>query len=209
MSAGDETREGFSLRRWSARKRAATREATFEAPPADAEPLRAPLPAASASSDAARASGAPADRPPPLPPVESLSFDSDFTQFMQPTVDESLKHAALKKLFSDPRFNVMDGLDVYVGDYSKPDPLEPGLAKQLAHARYIFDPPQTRANEHGFVEDVPTEAPCEQREGAAPAESPPARGPALDVAIPEPVQQELPLDAAAAAPALRSPLPEE
>ena len=29
----------------------------------------------------------------------------------------------MKKLFSDPHFNVMDGLDTYIDDYGKPDPL--------------------------------------------------------------------------------------
>jgi hypothetical protein len=63
----------------------------------------------------------------------------------------------LKKLFRDPRFNVMDGLDVYIDDYSIADPLEPELARKLAHARYIFDPPRTRVNEAGIVEDLPPE----------------------------------------------------
>jgi hypothetical protein len=29
----------------------------------------------------------------------------------------------MKKLFSDPHFNVMDGLDSYIADYGKPDPI--------------------------------------------------------------------------------------
>ena len=32
-------------------------------------------------------------------------------------------NAAMKKLFTDPHFNVMDGLDIYIDDYRKPDPL--------------------------------------------------------------------------------------
>jgi hypothetical protein len=70
-------------------------------------------------------------------------------------VDPAIKRQALKKLFSDPRFNVMDGLDVYIDDYSTPSPLEPEIARALAHARYVFDPPRTRVNEAGIVEDVP------------------------------------------------------
>ena len=31
----------------------------------------------------------------------------------------------MKKLFADPHYNVMDGLDVYIDDYSKPDPIPP------------------------------------------------------------------------------------
>jgi hypothetical protein len=84
---------------------------------------------------------------PALPPVESLTFDADFTAFMKPDVDPSLKRAALKKLFSDPRFNVMDGLDVYIDDYTKFEPLDAETARSLVSARYIFDPPKTRVNE--------------------------------------------------------------
>jgi hypothetical protein len=50
----------------------------------------------------------------------------------------------MKKLFSDPRFNVMDGLDVYIDDYGKPDPLPAGMLRQLAQSRLLglFDDPQ-------------------------------------------------------------------
>ena len=69
--------------------------------------------------------GVPAEpgTPLPLPPIESLTPESDFAPFMQADVDSNLRRAALKTLFGDPRFNVMDGLDVYIDDYSKPDPL--------------------------------------------------------------------------------------
>jgi hypothetical protein len=40
-------------------------------------------------------------------------------------VAPEVKNAAFKKLFADPHFNVMDGLDIYIDDYSKPDPLPP------------------------------------------------------------------------------------
>jgi len=66
----------------------------------------------------------------------------------------------LRKLFNDPRFNVMDGLDVYIDDYSKFEPIPDDLIGKLRHARYIFDPPKTRVNEAGHVEDVADEAPA-------------------------------------------------
>jgi len=76
-----------------------------------------------------------------LPPLDSLNFESDFGAFMRAKVDESVRRAALKKLFSDPRFNVMDGLDVYIDDYSKEDPIPPGLLAQLQHAKTtLFGP---------------------------------------------------------------------
>ena len=76
----------------------------------------------------------PAEKP-ALPPIDSLTFDSDFKAFMHSKVEESLKRAALKKLFSDPRFNVMDGLDTYIDDYTKEDPIPESLLAQLEHAR--------------------------------------------------------------------------
>jgi hypothetical protein len=80
---------------------------------------------------------------PELPPIDSLSFESDFQAFMRDKVDEGLRRAALKKLFRDPRFNVMDGLDVYIDDYSLEDPIPPGLLAQLQHARTTLFGPQT------------------------------------------------------------------
>jgi hypothetical protein len=50
---------------------------------------------------------------------------------MAPGVDHGVRNAAMRKLFSDPRFNVMDGLDVYIDDYSKPDPLPEGWLEKL------------------------------------------------------------------------------
>jgi hypothetical protein len=73
--------------------------------------------------------------------VESLTHDSDFSPFMQPKVDEAVRRAALKKLFTDPRFNVMDGLDIYVGDYTQPDPMPEGMLEKLGkvYAAVIHD----------------------------------------------------------------------
>ena len=49
----------------------------------------------------------------------------------------------------------MDGLDVYIDDYGKPDPIAPEIVRQLVQGRYLFDPPRTRVNAEGEVEDVP------------------------------------------------------
>ena len=155
----DESRKPF-LSRWSQRKLAASREAsgrdasTSVAPPVTNPPVPASTPDAQVP---------PAPVAPELPPVESLSFDSDFTQFMQPKVDESLKREALRKLFNDPRFNVMDGLDTYIDDYTKFVPMTPDIVAQLNHAKFLFDPPKTRINAQGYAEDVPPE-PAEVRD---------------------------------------------
>ena len=155
---------GFSLRRWSQRKLAAARETreTSAAPstpiaPAAVSSVPDPLPAVDTTA-------------PTLPSIESLTTDSDFTPFMRSDVDRGLQHKALRKLFADPHFNVMDGLDVYIDDYSKPDPISADLVAGLAQARYIFDPPITRIDENGCVVDAP---PSPQDEAALPGKASP------------------------------------
>jgi len=176
----DASPPGFSLRRWSQRKRAAAPgETRPESAPAD-DSSAAPMPAPTRDASARAPEGAALPGVPalpagagmegaPLPPVESLTPESDFTPFMQVGVDPALRSAALRKLFADPQFNVMDGLDVYIGDYSKPDPISPDVVKTLWQARGIFWPTETRVNAEGCVEDVPPD----ERVGAA-ADAPPA-----------------------------------
>ena len=123
------------LSRWSRRKIAARKGPV----PATAQPT----PEAARNAPAAGAvpepsgtqSGAPAV--PDLPPIDSLTLDSDFTPFMQPNVDPALRRAALKKLVRDPRFNVMDGLDVYIDDYSKADPLPEGWLEKMNQVKHL------------------------------------------------------------------------
>lgn len=53
-----------------------------------------------------------------MPPIDSLTVDSDFTGFMSPKVSETLRRLALRKLFHSKEFNICDGLDDYDGDYT-------------------------------------------------------------------------------------------
>jgi hypothetical protein len=69
--------------------------------------------------------------------VAALPTGADIRQFMAPKVDEGVKRAALKKLFADPRFNVMDGLDTYIDDYGKPDPIPLSMLRRMAQAQLL------------------------------------------------------------------------
>ena len=149
------------LARWSQRKLAASRAAAAPREPTPVVPVT-PAPVAESRPEPAAKPGA--DPAPELPPVESLTFDSDFTAFLSPKVDPQLRQQALRKLFRDPRFNVMDGLDVYIDDYTKFEPIPEDVIAQLAHAKYLFNPPKTRVNEQGHVEDVPDEPPPAREE---------------------------------------------
>ncbi|HJU70506.1 MAG TPA: DUF3306 domain-containing protein [Paucimonas sp.] len=83
----------------------------------------------------------PQNQPPPtLDDVARLTPDSDFTPFVARGIDENVRRGAMKKLFADPHFNVMDGLDVYIGDYSKPDPIPVQMLAALIHAQALLDP---------------------------------------------------------------------
>ena len=43
----------------------------------------------------------------------------------------------MKQLFTDPHFNVMDRLDIYIDDYSIPDPLPQSMLRQMASAKFL------------------------------------------------------------------------
>ena len=148
----------LSLSRWSRRK--------LEAARAQSAPARELAPAPVAPGQQAPQPSAP-EASAALPPIESLSIESEFAPFFKPGIPESTRRAALKQLFRDPRFNVMDGLDVYIDDYSKPDPIPPEMMKQLLHTKHIFNPPKTEVNAEGHVVDV-----VEQVAQAAPEEAP-------------------------------------
>jgi hypothetical protein len=74
---------------------------------------------------------------PTLEDVVQLTKDSDYSQFVKTEVSDDVHHAAMKKLFSDPHYNVMDGLDIYIGDYSKEDPLPPGMLEKMVQSSML------------------------------------------------------------------------
>ena len=130
-----------------------------------ADPAPAGGPANDPAPDAPAMPPAAEDLPPPtLEDVEHLTGDSDFLRFMGREVDETVKRSAMKKLFSNPRFNVMDGLDVYIEDYNKFVPLTPDVLAKLEHAKSLLDPlkhlekPVMRVIDKALGQDVPDTA---------------------------------------------------
>lgn len=162
------------LSRWSRRKHEARGGARQE------EPAPPSLPPASAQ--AAPAPAEPRKEPPPLPPVESLTPESDFTPFMRSEVDPGVRQQALRTLFRDPRFNVMDGLDVYIDDYSKPDPIPAdwlGKLNQLARLGDFRLTEAKREEAEATPQDgAPVENAMEEQPLAAAAEAHPSDTPA-------------------------------
>ncbi len=79
----------------------------------------------------------PAEPVPTLEDVKALTHHGDFTPYMARGVAPEVKNAAMKKLFADPHFNVMDRLDTYIDDYSQPDPLPAGMLRQMVGSKLL------------------------------------------------------------------------
>jgi len=129
-----EEKESF-VSRWSRRKREARGQARSETPVNRADPK--------ALAE--------------LPPVDQLTTESDFRGFMDSRVDDGLRRTALKKLFSDPRFNIPDGLDDYAEDYSALEVLPASLVDRLQHARRTLrgpDPDEGNTTEMQIAEQT-------------------------------------------------------
>lgn len=77
--------------------------------------------------------------------LANLTPDSDFGQFMRQEISEEVRRKAMKTLFADPHFNVMDGLDTYIDDYSVSDPIPPEMMALLNQAKTLFETPAADA----------------------------------------------------------------
>ncbi|MGB1108739.1 MAG: DUF3306 domain-containing protein [Gammaproteobacteria bacterium] len=93
-----------------------------------------------------------------MPPLESLSFDSDFSGFMSPKVSETLRRQALRKLFLSPEFNVVDGLDEYAEDYTKFEALGDIVTADMKHEIEMQARREAEKAKQALLEDeAPTE----------------------------------------------------
>ncbi len=80
------------------------------------------------------------DAPAPTPTLErarELTPADDFRPFVRTDVDPQVRNAAMRQLFTDPHFNVMDGLDIYIDDYHTPNPLPVGDIQRMAGASLL------------------------------------------------------------------------
>jgi hypothetical protein len=75
--------------------------------------------------------------------LANLTPDSDFGQFLRQEIGEEVRRKAMKTLFADPHFNVMDGLDIYIDDYSISEPIPEAMLATLNQARgLLFEAPE-------------------------------------------------------------------
>ena len=173
---------GGFFSRWSQRKQAVKQGAPL------AEPLpKTPEPIGKQTNELAtppnKATGAKdqtAQTPEPvkaltLEDVAKLTPESDFTAYMTQGVSPEVRNAAMKKILADPHYNIMDGLDIYIGDYNTPDPMPEGMLAKMVGAQFL-----------GLVkapEDVAQSAPSEVQHQEAP-EAPEASQPPENFAEP-------------------------
>jgi len=129
---------GF-LGRWARRKEEARQGKTLEEPAvlAPVPPVTAPVPAQAEPLAEPALPEATAPKTLTLADARQLTQDSDFKPFMANDVTPEVRNAAMKKLFADPHFNVMDGLDTYIDDYSKSDPIPESMLRQMASAKFL------------------------------------------------------------------------
>lgn len=129
--------------RWSRRKvQVRTGEPLPPEPPA--KPAEAPIAAAVATPHVVVPAPSTPDATPAEPPpsltledVARLTPESDYSAFVARGVSPDVRNAAVKKLFTDPHYNVMDGLDIYIDDYSKPSPLSAADMARMVGAQFL------------------------------------------------------------------------
>jgi hypothetical protein len=130
---------GF-LSRWARRKAQVRSGAPLPDAVADAPTPAAPAPTVAATpavADVAPSDATPAPPPPTLADVAALEPGAEVSRFVGANVDPAVTNAAMKKLFADPHFNVMDGLDTYIDDYGKPDPIPAAMLRQMAQSKFL------------------------------------------------------------------------
>jgi hypothetical protein len=195
--------EGF-LSRWSRRKRGAAVAAPPSAPAAP--PEAAPPEAAAAPSGAP-----PAFDPASLPPLESLTAESDFAAFLRDEVPAALRRAALRRAWTlDPSIRDFVGPADYAWDYNAPGGV-PGFSLEVPKdlerliAQAIGSGPPAAEEEEASQEAPP---PAEAAAAAPQPEPLASEGPTAEAASAEAPVGEGPAPEALPAPVAAAPIAE-
>jgi hypothetical protein len=216
----DEGSSGGFLGRWAKRKNDVRqgREPAPEAPQKVANTVTPAVGSAAASSEKKSTDRAlenanaettqtadaqtPAETPKPEPltlqDANLLTRESDYTPFMARSVTPEVRNAAMKKLFTDPHFNVMDGLDIYIDDYSIASPMPASMLRQLASTKFLkfFEEDQDKPEALASAQIAPSEDSAKIAP-ATPSESP-DRPDNTELLADDPIAQSTESDAVAA-----------
>jgi hypothetical protein len=132
--------DGF-LGRWSQRKQDIRAGKPLAEPEITVTPVpvecKAPDSAAMQASETTAIAEKPEVPLPTMQDVHQLTAESDFSPFVAKNVSSDVRNSAMKKLFTDPHYNVMDRLDIYIDDYSLPDPIPQAMLRQMVSAKFL------------------------------------------------------------------------
>ena len=164
--------DGF-LSRWSRRKVDVARGVVAPDGPAFVPPAAPIVVQPSPTTEVAEP--APPEAPPALTldDVAALTPESSYARFVTRDVSPEVKNAAMKKLFTDPHYNVMDGLDTYIEDYGIADPIPDAMLRLMNQSKSLglFDHEEESADATDgaappIVTSLPAEVPMDFHEDA-------------------------------------------
>ena len=183
--AGSDTEPGF-LSRWSRRKRGL--DESGQAPPEttqDAGPGEPETTAGAAPGAPEPEAEVPEKTDEDMPDLETIDDTTDMSDFFSPGVSDELRNQALRRLFHLAKFNVMDGLDDYCGDFRSYQPLGDLVTADMRHRMEVAQRRLAELREPGAADEAQTGAAGERGETPEPdtvAESDAGRGPTDDEA---------------------------
>ncbi len=96
-----------------------------------------------------------------MPPIDSLTEDSDFSGFLSPGVSERLRKQALRKLFGSAGFNIRDGLDDYDDDFRNFAALGDLITSDMRHQMELEEE-RKRKQDAAETQAQPEEATAEE-----------------------------------------------
>ena len=131
MADGEDKAEGFAGR-WS-RLKAEARAVAAPAPEAEREaPLAVPASGEETAQLPTHTTDAIEEKAPELPPLETLTRDSDFSLFMRPDVGADVRTQALRKLWTlDTHFASIDITECHSIDFNAVPTFPEGLKNTI------------------------------------------------------------------------------
>ncbi len=139
-SKNEGSKEGF-LGRWSQRKQDIRAGKPLAEPEITTKPValvdKSSVPSSALTSETTAVAEKPEVPLPTMADVHELTAESDFSPFVAKNVSPEVRNSAMKKLFTDPHYNVMDRLDIYIDDYSQPDPIPESMLRQMVSAKFL------------------------------------------------------------------------
>lgn len=101
-----------------------------------------------------------------MPPLASLTADSDYSGFLSSKVSEALRRAALRKLFHGAQFNVIDEMDDYAEDFSTFTALGDFITSDMRHLLEVEARKQAEAAKQALLDEPEQDLDDDQSQAA-------------------------------------------